>query len=209
MYRKYFKRLLDIFLALGGLVILCPVLLVIAMLVRIKLGSPVLFRQPRPGLNEKIFILYKFRTMNDERDEAGRLLPDSARLNKFGKVLRAASLDELPELLNVLKGDMSMVGPRPLSVLYLPYYNKNEKVRHTVRPGLTGLAQVNGRNAIEWSRRFAYDVKYVNNISLKLDLFILLRTFVVAFGQKNIAQAEEKPVAFHVVRQQEWTNGLN
>ena len=147
-YRRYFKRPIDFVLSLGAIIILSPILLLIALLVRIKLGSPVIFKQQRPGMNEKIFTLYKFRTMTDERDEKGELLPDEMRLTDFGKFLRASSLDELPELFNILKGDMSIVGPRPLLIEYLPLYNAHQRRRHEVRPGLTGWAQVNGRNAI-------------------------------------------------------------
>jgi len=176
MYRKYFKRPLDFIMALVGLVVLSPLLLIIAILVRVKLGSPVIFKQPRPGLNEKIFTLYKFRTMTDERDENGELLPDEVRLTSFGKWLRSTSLDELPELWNILKGDMSLVGPRPLLVEYLPLYSEEQRCRHEVRPGLTGLAQVNGRNAISWEARFKLDVRYVRNITFKGDCSILLIT---------------------------------
>ena len=165
LYRKYFKRPLDFILALFGLIILSPVMLVIAILVRINLGSPVIFKQQRPGLNEKIFTMYKFRTMTDERDEYGNLLSDEKRLTPFGRFLRSSSLDELPELWNILKGDMSFVGPRPLLIRYLPYYNEAERMRHTVRPGLTGLSQVNGRNLVEWDRRLELDVEYAQNIS--------------------------------------------
>ena len=150
MYRKYIKRILDFILSLIALIILSPILLVIAILVRIKLGSPVIFKQERPGLNEKIFTLYKFRTMTDKKDKEGNLLPDSERLTRFGKMLRSTSLDELPELINILKGDMSIVGPRPLLVEYLELYNEEQKHRHDVRPGLTGLAQVSGRNSLTW-----------------------------------------------------------
>jgi len=176
VYRKYFKRPLDFIMALVGLMVLSPLMLVIAILVRIKLGSPVIFKQPRPGLNEKIFTLYKFRTMTDERDENGELLPDEQRLTPFGKWLRSSSLDELPELWNILKGDMSFVGPRPLAVEYLPYYTEIERIRHTVRPGLTGLAQINGRNAVSWEERFRYDVNYVETITFQGDMRILLST---------------------------------
>jgi lipopolysaccharide/colanic/teichoic acid biosynthesis glycosyltransferase len=162
IYRKYFKRPLDIVLALIAIIIFSPVMLIVSILVRINLGSPVIFKQQRPGLNEKIFTLYKFRTMTDERGKNGELLPDSARLTKFGKFLRSTSLDELPELFNILKGDMSIVGPRPLLVEYLPLYNDYQKRRHEVRPGLTGLAQINGRNAITWEQRFNLDVQYVD-----------------------------------------------
>lgn len=176
MYAKYIKRWLDFILSLLAIIILSPILLIVALLVRIKLGSPIIFKQERPGLHEKIFTLYKFRTMTDEKDKDGNLLPDDQRLTKFGKLLRSTSLDELPELFNILKGDMSIVGPRPLAVQYLPYYNKTEKKRHSVLPGLTGLAQVNGRNTTNWPERFAYDIKYVNHISFLMDLSIILKT---------------------------------
>ena len=178
MYAKYFKRVLDFLLSLIAIIILSPVLLVIAILVRIKLGSPVLFKQKRPGKNEKIFTLYKFRTMTDKKDENGNLLPDEDRLTKFGKVLRSTSLDELPELFNILKGDMSIVGPRPLLVRYLPYYTKEERHRHDIRPGLTGLAQIHGRNATNWTERFGYDVKYVKNITFLGDVKIIIKTIM-------------------------------
>ena len=187
MYQKYFKRPLDFIMALLGLIILSPLLLVIAILVRIKLGSPVIFKQPRPGLNEEIFTLYKFRTMTDERDENGELLPDEVRLTSFGKFLRSTSLDELPELWNILKGDMSFVGPRPLLVEYLPLYNDEQRCRHEVRPGLTGLAQVNGRNAISWEEKFQLDMKYVVSITLFGDLKILIITLKKVFVREGVA----------------------
>ncbi|NLM45160.1 MAG: sugar transferase [Clostridiales bacterium] len=186
MYEKYIKRPIDFVLALIGIIVLSPVLLIIAILVRINLGSPVLFKQGRPGLNERIFTIYKFRTMTDERDENGELLPDSMRLTKFGKFLRSTSLDELPELFNILKGDMSFVGPRPLSVMYLPYYTDEERLRHSVRPGLTGLSQINGRNTVNWEERFAYDIEYVNNITFINDMKILLKTIAVVFKREGI-----------------------
>lgn len=176
IYEKCFKRLFDIVFSFLALVILSPVLLVVAILVRVKLGSPVIFKQERPGKNEKIFKLYKFRTMTDKRDKNGKLLPDEKRLTKFGRRLRSTSLDELPELFNILKGDMSFVGPRPLLVEYLPYYTKQEHHRHDVRPGLTGLAQVSGRNLLSWAERFKLDVFYVNNISFLSDLKIVFKT---------------------------------
>ena len=169
MYRRFIKRWLDFVLSFIGIVVLSPVLIVLAALVRIKLGSPVLFRQERPGRDEKIFTLCKFRTMTDKKDGEGKLLPDSERLTKFGKLLRAASLDELPELFNILKGDMSIIGPRPLLVSYLPYYTEEEKLRHKVRPGLTGLAQVSGRNFIDWDKRMEKDVEYVKNLSFFME----------------------------------------
>ena len=175
MYRKYVKRILDFTLSLVSLIILFPVFLIIAILVRIKLGTPVIFKQNRPGLNEKIFTLYKFRTMTDKKDKEGNLLPDSERLTKFGRMLRSTSLDELPELINILKGDMAIVGPRPLLVEYLPYYTDEERKRHNVRPGLTGLAQINGRNAITWEKKFEEDIKYIDEISLMEDMKIILK----------------------------------
>ncbi len=186
MYRKYGKRFLDILLASCALAVLSPLLLVLAALVRAQLGSPVIFRQQRPGYRGKIFWLYKFRSMTDERDGEGRLLPDEKRLPRFGKILRATSLDELPELWNVLRGDMSLVGPRPLLVKYLPLYNDFQRRRHDVRPGITGLAQVSGRNAIGWEQRFALDVKYVETLSFRLDCEILLRTVTAVFRREGI-----------------------
>lgn len=177
MYKKYIKRLLDIVISFCSLLILSPVILVVSILVRIKLGSPVIFKQDRPGKDGKIFKLYKFRSMSDKKDENGKLLPDKDRLTRFGKILRATSLDELPELVNILKGEMSLIGPRPLAVAYLPYYNEEEKHRHDVRPGLTGLAQINGRNALNWEERFLYDIEYVNNITFINDLKIIFKTF--------------------------------
>lgn len=187
IYGKYVKRPLDFLLSLIGIVVLSPVLLITAIFVRMKLGSPVLFRQKRPGKDEKIFTLYKFRTMTDEKDEAGNLLPDEARLTSFGKMLRSTSLDELPELFNILKGDMSIVGPRPLLVEYLPLYNKEQKKRHNVRPGLTGWAQVNGRNKVSWEERFALDVEYVENISFLLDLKIIFLTVLYVVKKEGIS----------------------
>lgn len=186
IYRKYVKRLLDIIISLCALIILSPILLITALLVRIKLGSPVIFHQERPGYNEKIFKLCKFRSMTEEKDENGNLLPDAVRLTKFGRMLRATSLDELPELFNILKGDMSLIGPRPLLVSYLPYYTEEERLRHTVRPGLTGLAQVSGRNLLEWDKRFAKDVEYVRNLSFKMDMKIFFLTIKKVFVHENI-----------------------
>ena len=181
MYKNCIKRLLDILLSLTGIILLSWLYLILFILVRVKLGSPVFFKQQRPGKNEKIFTLYKFRTMTDARDENGNLLPDEVRLTAFGKMLRSTSLDELPELFNILKGDMSLIGPRPLLVKYLPLYNEEQKHRHDVRPGLTGLAQVNGRNAISWEKKFEYDVEYVRNLSFLLDCRILLQTVKAVF----------------------------
>lgn len=186
MYAKYIKRILDFILSLIALIVLSPVLLVVAILVRIKLGSPIIFKQQRPGKDEKIFTLYKFRTMTDKKDENGNLLPDSERLTKFGKVLRSTSLDELPELVNILKGDMSIVGPRPLLVKYLPYYTEEERHRHDVRPGLTGLAQVSGRNTISWKEKFDKDIEYVNNISFFNDYSVIIKTVIAVFKHDGV-----------------------
>lgn len=176
MYKNYFKLVMDFILSLLAIIVLSPILLVVAVLVRTKLGSPVIFTQERPGKDEKIFKLYKFRTMTDEKDENGNLLPDEVRLTKFGKMLRSTSLDELPELFNILKGDMSIVGPRPLLVRYLPRYSAEQRRRHEVRPGLSGLAQVNGRNAISWEDKFRYDVEYVDNVTFIGDCKIIFQT---------------------------------
>ncbi len=186
VYSKYIKRSLDLFMALLSLILLSPVLLIIAALVRIKLGKPVIFRQSRPGLHEKIFTLYKFRTMTDERNTKGELLPDESRLTQFGKLLRSVSLDELPELWNVLKGEMSFVGPRPLLVKYLPHYTKNERWRHRVRPGITGLAQIEGRNSLRWDKRLALDVKYAKQVTFFGDLRIIFKTIPRVLKRENI-----------------------
>lgn len=188
MYRKYIKRILDFTLSLIALIVLSPILLITAILVKIKLGSPVIFKQERPGLNEKIFTLYKFRTMTDKKDEEGNLLPDEQRLTKFGKILRSTSIDELPELINILKGNMAIVGPRPLLVEYLELYNEEQKHRHDVRPGLTGLAQVSGRNAISWEEKFEEDIQYIENISLIEDIKIILKTISKVFKREGISQ---------------------
>lgn len=185
MYKNCVKRCLDLLLSLCGILVLSPVLLVLCVLVRVKLGSPVLFRQERPGKNERIFTLCKFRTMTDEKDESGDLLPDAVRLTKFGRFLRATSLDELPELFNILKGDMSIIGPRPLLVSYLPYYSEREKLRHSVRPGLTGLAQVSGRNFLDWDRRLEKDVEYVENLSFGMDVKVLWMTVQTVLGHSE------------------------
>lgn len=186
MYQKYIKRFLDVIISLCSLIVLSPLILVVAILIKLKLGSPVIFKQERPGKNEKIFTLYKFRSMSNKKDKNGKLLPDNQRLTKFGKILRSSSLDELPELFNILKGDMSLIGPRPLAVVYLPYYNEQEKHRHDVRPGLTGLAQINGRNTVNWEERFAYDIKYVNNITFIGDLKIFFKTFAKVFKRDGV-----------------------
>lgn len=186
IYEKYIKRLLDILISGTALILLSPIMLITAVLVAVKLGRPVIFHQQRPGKDEKIFGMCKFRSMTNEKDENGNLLPDAQRLTKFGAALRKTSLDELPELWNIFKGDMSLIGPRPLLVSYLPYYNDREKMRHAVRPGLTGLAQINGRNLLEWDKRFEKDVEYVENISFLMDMKIFFGTFKKIFVHENI-----------------------
>lgn len=186
MYRKIWKRWIDFVLSFLAIVVLSPVFLIVSILVRKQLGRPVIFKQKRPGKNEKIFEMYKFRTMTDSRDSKGNLLPDEKRLTSFGKKLRSTSLDELPELFNILKGDMSIVGPRPLLVKYLPLYNKRQKKRHKVRPGFTGLAQINGRNAISWEEKFEWDVRYVENITFMGDLKIILKTVKTVLAREGI-----------------------
>ncbi len=188
LYGKYLKRFIDIVCGVFALILLSWLYAVVAVSVRVKLGSPVIFTQNRPGKDGKIFKLYKFRTMTDERDENGKLLPDDVRLTKFGKFLRMASLDELPEIFNIIKGDMSFVGPRPLLVEYLPYYNEREQRRHEVRPGLTGWAQVNGRNSVNWTKRFELDVEYVENLSLGFDIKILLSTVKKVLAKSDVAE---------------------
>ncbi|MDE6960773.1 MAG: sugar transferase [Lachnospiraceae bacterium] len=185
-YQKYGKRIFDLCLTIPLFIVLSPVMGITAILVAVKLGRPVLFTQERPGYHEKIFRMYKFRSMTDERDETGELLPDEVRLTKFGERLRSTSLDELPELLNILKGDMSLVGPRPLLVQYLPLYNRQQRRRHDVKPGITGLAQINGRNSISWEEKFAFDVQYVERISWKEDIRILFETIFKVFKEEGI-----------------------
>ena len=204
MYRKFFKRLLDIMISLIALIVLSPILLVVWILVRVKLGGPAIFTQQRPGKDEKIFKLYKFRSMTNERDANGELLPDEVRLTKFGKILRSTSLDELPELFNILKGDMSLIGPRPLLVRYLPWYTEEERHRHDVRPGLTGLAQVNGRNALGWEDRFKYDLEYVNNLTLGMDLKVLGMTVGKVLKRSGTLSGADQTVAdFDVYRKEQ------
>jgi len=204
MYRKHIKRLMDFTAALASLLILSPVLAVVYALVRINLGRPAIFKHQRPGKNGKLFTLYKFRSMTDERDEDGKLLPDEARLTRFGRLLRATSLDELPELLNILKGDMSIVGPRPLETYFLPYYTEREKHRHDVRPGLTGLAQVNGRNNITWEQRFEYDLNYIENITFMNDLRILFKTALKVLRSEGTGIPQED---FNVHREKQRERG--
>lgn len=186
-YEKYFKRLIDCLCGIAALIVFCWLYVIVAIIVRAKLGSPVLFTQERPGKGEKIFKLYKFRTMTDKRDENGTLLPDEVRLTKFGRILRATSLDELPEVFNIIKGDMSIIGPRPLLVSYLPWYTEEEKHRHDVRPGLSGLAQVNGRNFVNWDHRLAFDVAYVKKITFLGDVRIILQTVGKFLKKEDIA----------------------
>ncbi len=194
IYRSVIKRILDIILALIGLIVLSPVFLIVMVLVRVKLGSPVFFHQDRPGKDGRIFGLLKFRSMTDARDADGNLLPDAERLPKFGRILRATSLDELPEFVNILKGDMSFVGPRPLLVRYLPYYTEEEMHRHDVRPGLTGLAQIHGRNALNWEDRFRYDLDYVEHCSLALDISIVLQTVGKVLHHSGVQSGAEQTI---------------
>ena len=201
MYDKYTKRVIDIILSGLAMIVLSPVYLIVAIMVRQKLGSPVIFSQDRPGKidpntgKEKIFRLYKFRSMTNETDENGVLLPKEQRLTQFGKKLRSTSLDELPELLNIFKGDMSIVGPRPLLVKYLPLYNEHQRRRHLVRPGLTGYAQANGRNLISWEEKFDMDVKYVENISFKMDVSIILKTILTVLKREGIGNGSTDVIA--------------
>lgn len=190
LYERFFKRTLDIFCSLMALLVFWWLYVIVAILVRVKLGSPVLFTQDRPGKDEKIFKLYKFRTMTDARDKNGNLLPDDVRLTKFGKLLRSTSLDELPEVFNILKGDMSIIGPRPLLVKYLPLYNEEQKRRHEVRPGLSGYAQVNGRNSVSWEEKFRMDVEYVDHVTFVGDVKIILGTVLKAFVKREGINSE-------------------
>lgn len=187
MYRRFIKRGLDFILSLLAVIVLSPVLVIVAILVRCKLGSPIIFKQQRSGYHEKIFCMYKFCTMTDAKDEQGNLLPDEVRLTKFGKALRSTSLDELPELFNIIKGDMAIVGPRPLLVQYLPRYNERQHHRHDVRPGFIGLAQVNGRNSISWQEKFEWDVKYVEHVSFAMDVKIICKTVGVVLHRSGIS----------------------
>lgn len=207
MYKKYIKRLLDICCALAAIIVFSWLYIIVAVLVRIKLGSPVLFTQERPGKDEKIFRMYKFRTMTDARDESGNLLPDDVRLTKFGRLLRKTSLDELPEAFNILKGNMSVVGPRPLLVKYLDRYNQRQKRRHEVRPGLSGLAQINGRNAISWEEKFEWDVRYVDNVTFLGDVKIIFMTVWKAFvKEEGISQQGQATMGEFMGTEKEHTN---
>lgn len=203
-YERYIKRPLDCILGICALVIFSPLIGITALLVKMKLGSPVIYRTNRPGLNEKIFTLFKFRSMTDEKDENGRSLPDEERLSLFGRKLRSTSLDELPELLNIIKGDMSIVGPRPLAISYLEYYKEEEKHRHDIRPGLTGLAQVHGRNSITWEQRFEYDLNYVNKITFIGDCKIILSTVGKVLKREGVIQGSTGPKSLNVERA--WMN---
>lgn len=194
-YEAFFKRLIDVLASLMVLVLFCWLYLILALIVRVNLGSPIIFTQDRPGKDGKIFKLYKFRSMSDKRDENGELLPDKMRLNKFGRILRSTSLDELPELFNIIKGDMSLVGPRPLLVKYLDHYNSHDRRRHEVRPGLTGLAQVSGRNALTWKEKFEKDVEYVDNLTFRMDVKVILLTIKKVFVREGIEfKAGHQPV---------------
>lgn len=210
IYKRFFKRPLDLFLALIAITLLILVFLLVAILVRINLGSPIIFKQNRPGMSEQIFTMYKFRTMTDERDTKGELLPNSVRLTNFGRFLRSTSLDELPELLNILKGDMSFIGPRPLVIEYLPYYTNEERTRHAVKPGLSGLAQINGRNIASWEQRFRYDIDYVNNITFLGDLKILVKTILKVIKRDDIGEiGVDAPMDFDQQRQGKFNNQAN
>ena len=193
VYESLFKRLIDMSISFMVLILFWWLFLLLAILVRIKLGKPVLFKQERPGKDEKIFMLYKFRSMSDQRDRNGKLLSDDERLTKFGRLLRSTSLDELPEIFNILKGDMSLVGPRPLLKEYLPYYTEEERHRHDVRPGLTGLAQINGRNAGSWAEKFKYDIEYVNHITFKGDVLIIIKTILKVVKRSDVLVGKEIP----------------
>lgn len=206
MYKRWIKRLLDIVCSLLALILFSWLYLVLALMVRIKLGSPVIFEQDRPGKDEKVFKLYKFRSMSDARDEKGELLPDCVRLTKFGRILRASSMDELPEVWNILKGDMSIVGPRPWTVHYLHFFTPEEHRRHLVRPGLTGLAQVNGRTASNWDERLKYDIDYVDNLSFALDVKILFQTVKKVFAHADVVDAEQQG-NFDDYRMKQWESG--
>ncbi len=196
MYKKFFKRFFDIILSLIAIIILSPIYLIVSILVLIFMGWPIIFKQPRPGKDEKIFNMYKFRTMTNKKDKEHNLLPDEQRLPKFGKFLRKTSLDELPEMFCILMGSMSFVGPRPLLVKYLPYYTKEEHHRHDVRPGLTGWAQANGRNLVNWDQRFKMDLEYVNNVSLKMDIKVILKTISIVLKREGVTDGKTETMTF-------------
>ena len=224
MYKYFIKRIMDIVLSGIALVILSPILLIVAIIVKTKLGSPVIFKQDRPGYRGKIFKMYKFRTMMDPQTRDGRkltdkerleciekgvdILTDEERLPKLGRILRATSIDELPELWNIFIGNMSIGGPRPLATIYLPYYSRSEMKRHDVRPGLTGWAQIHGRNAASWKERFDYDIYYVDHCSFLIDMKIIFQTVAVVFKHEGIGQGEDRPESFSSVRQREWDEGI-
>ncbi|NKI27102.1 sugar transferase [Arenibacter sp. 6A1] len=201
MYRRFFKRTLDLFLSSIGFILLLPLSFVIFLVLYISNEGKPIFLQPRPGKNEKIFYIFKFKTMNDKKDWHGKLLPDEKRITKFGAFLRKTSLDEIPQLLNIIKGEMSLIGPRPLRVRYLPYYTKEEQLRHSIRPGITGLAQVSGRNLLNWDDRLQKDIEYVKNISFALDFKILVQTFLKVIAAKDIAlDSDSGMIDFDVLR---------
>lgn len=204
LYERYFKRKLDLLCGLAAVIIFGWLYIIIAILVKINLGSPILFRQKRPGKDGKIFEMYKFRSMSNTKNEDGELLPDTERLTKFGRFLRSTSLDELPEAFNIIKGEMSIIGPRPLAVQYLPYYTEEEQHRHDVRPGLSGLAQVHGRNAVSWEEKFAYDIEYVNRITFLGDIKIIILTVKTALKRESIGtRGVDAPEDFDVYRKQQ------
>lgn len=202
IYARYIKRIIDLLVTTIGFICISPIFLIVCVLVRLKLGSPIFFKQKRTGKDEKTFEMIKFRTMTDARDENGQLLPDTERFTKFGNFLRNSSLDELPELLNVIKGDMSLIGPRPLYPFYLPYYTERESLRHSVRGGITGLAQVNGRALLRWNDRFEKDVEYISNISFRGDIKILWMTFYKVFKQDDIGiPSVTEEGGLHIIRE--------
>lgn len=200
MYAKCFKRVLDFSLSLFALIVLSPFLLIFILIGAIAMKGNPFFVQERPGKNEEIFKLIKFRTMSNAKDKDGKLLPNKERLNKYGRIIRALSIDELPSLINIIKGDLSIIGPRPLSVKYLPYYTEEERRRHEIRPGLTGLAQCKGRNNLSWEEKFAYDVEYVDNISFATDVKVLIKTVFSVLKREGIGQGEKQPVSLHIER---------
>lgn len=210
LYKNYIKRPMDFIVATVTLIVLSPVLIGTAILVRINLGSPILFKQERPGCHEEIFTLYKFRTMTNERDAEGHLLPNNKRLTKFGRFLRSTSLDELPELMNIIKGDMSIIGPRPLAVEYLPYYTDEERMRHSVKPGLSGLAQINGRNTASWEQRFQDDLNYIANITFYHDVKIMMKTLVKVMKRADVGEAGvDTPMDFDQYRKEKQKASLS